>query len=150
MVNLCMAIYGQPVFEFSLVNSGDWIDKMAARAIGEDPTFINKEKTKIDLSKPPENLLERAIQTQYTLMIEKTIAGIKDGLQGAGKKARTGEAIDIVVAGGSSSPAGFTDLFKKILLEAKLPLEVGKIIRPSDPLYSVARGCLIAAENAGK
>jgi hypothetical protein len=150
MVNICFAIYGHPVFEFSLVNSGDWIDKMAGKAIGEDPTFINKEKTKIDLSKPPETLLERAVQTQYTIMLEKTITGIKNGLKGAGKKARTGEAIDVVVAGGSSLPTGFTNLFKKILIDAKLPLNVGKIIRPSDPLYSVARGCLIAAENAGK
>ncbi|MHC4214818.1 MAG: disk-shape morphogenesis protein volactin, partial [Planctomycetota bacterium] len=109
MVNVCFAIYGAPVFQFSLVNSGDWIDERAAKAIHETPTFINKEKTKIDLSKEPENLVERAIQTQYQLMVEKTVAGIKDGLAGAGKKARTDDKIDIVIAGGSSMPKGFDD-----------------------------------------
>ena len=83
-------------------------------------------------------------------MIEKTISGIKDGIKKAGKKARMDDPIDIVVAGGSSLPAGFTNLFKKIITQAKLPIDIGKIIRPADPLYSVARGCLIAAENAGK
>jgi hypothetical protein len=150
MVNLCFAVYGFPVFQFSLVNSGDWIDKMAAKALAEDPTFINKEKTKIDLSKPPQNMVDRAIQTQYNLMIEKTVSGIKDGIKKAGKKARMDDPIDIVVAGGSSLPTGFTNLFKKIITQAKLPIDIGKIIRPADPLYSVSRGCLIAAENAGK
>ena len=40
-------------------------------------------------------------------------------------------------------------LFAKTLDQAKITnLKVGKIVRPDDPLYSVARGCLIAAENA--
>jgi hypothetical protein len=45
MVNLCYAQYGKPVFEFAIVNSGDWIDKQSAKATGETPTFINQEKT---------------------------------------------------------------------------------------------------------
>lgn len=148
MVNLCFAMYGTPVFSFSLVNSGDWIDKMAAHAIGETPTFINKEKTKIDLSKDPQNMVERAIQTQYRLMIEKTLIGIKNGLANANKKARPEDAIDIVIAGGTSSPVGFDALFQQVMQDAKLPIKIGQIIKTSDPLYSVARGCLIAAENA--
>jgi actin-related protein len=148
MVNFCYAMYGVPLFSFALVNSGDWIDRMAAKAIGEDPTFINKEKEKIDLSKEPQNLTERAIQTQYRLMIEKTVTGIQQGLTNTSKKIRTETPIDIVISGGSSSPPGFAQLFKDIVSQAKLPLKVGEIIHPTDTLYSVARGCLIAAENA--
>ena len=148
MVNICYAMYGQPVFTFAIVNSGDWIDKQAAKATGETPTFINKEKTKIDLSKPPTNLVERAIQTQYRLMIEHTIAGIKKGLAGANKAIHTENPVDIVIAGGTSSPHGFATLFKDTLMQANLSIKVGEIIKPNDPLYSVARGCLIAAEAA--
>ncbi len=148
-INVCMAIYGVPVFQFSLVNSGDWIDKQAARATQESIAFINQEKTKIDLRKTPSSLVERAIQTQYRIMIEKTIAGIKKGIEEAGKKTRT-DGVDIVIAGGTSMAAGFGELFKEVLLQAKLPLSMGNIIQPKDPLYSVARGCLIAAENAAK
>lgn len=148
MVNLCFAIYGAPVFSFSLINSGDWIDKMAAKATGETPTYINKRKANVDLAVEPQDLVDRAIQTQYRIMVEKTVKGIKDGLVDAGKKARTDKPIDVVIAGGTSSPHGFDKLFSQVLREAKLPMEIGKIVKPNDPLYSVARGCLIAAENA--
>lgn len=149
MVNVAFSIYGAPVFNFALVNSGDWIDKQAAKATGETISFINKTKMKINLNDEPKTLVERAIRTQYELMIEKTVAGIKQGLDGNKEKsAKLDQPADFVLAGGTASPPGFDTLFEKLLREAKLPIEVGKVIRPEDPLYSVAKGCLIAAENA--
>lgn len=148
MVNLCFAIYGAPVFSFAIVNSGDWIDKQAAKATGESATFINREKTKVNLNESSDSLVHRAIKAQYEIMIAKTVTEIKRGLAESGNKARTGAPIDFVVAGGTSMPTGFTELFSKSLQEANLPIELGNVIRPADPLYSVARGCLIAAENA--
>lgn len=103
---------------------------------------------KINLSVPPTSLVERAIQTQYRIMLEKTVSGIKKGMVESGKKARTSGGIDIVIAGGSSMPSGFDLLFKEVITQAGLPLTLGTIVRPVDPLYSVGRGCLIAAENA--
>lgn len=150
MVNLCYAMFGVPVFQFALVNSGDWIDKMAAKATGESVTFINQEKTKVNLSKDPKDLVERAIQTQYKIMIEKTVSGIKKGLGDSGKKARSDKPIDIVIAGGTSIPEGFDVLFRDVVKQADLPISVGTIVRPNDPLFSVSRGCLIAAENSLK
>ena len=81
-------------------------------------------------------------------MIEKTVTGIKKGLMTEHKKARPDGPVDIVIAGGSSSPIGFDVLFEKIVRESDLPIQIDKIVRPADPLLSVARGCLIAAENA--
>lgn len=146
MVNVCFAMYGNPIFQFAIVNSGDWIDKQAAKATGESPTFINKEKMKVSLIKEPTNLIERAIQTQYKLMIEKTIVGIKNGLANAGKSVRIAEPIDFVVAGGTSSIEGFKEIFEQTIKSADLSIPIGNVIRPSDPLFSVARGCYIAAE----
>lgn len=149
MVNVAFSMYGQEVFSFSIVNSGDWIDKQASKATGESIAFINKEKHKIDLSKEPETLVERAIKSQYELMIEKTIAGIKKGMtDNNDKKARLDHPINVIVAGGTSSPKGFDDLFRKLLTTAEIDVDFGEVIRPEDPIYSVARGCLIAAENA--
>lgn len=148
MVNICFAMFGAPIFAFALVNSGDWIDQMAARATNESIAFINKEKKKVDLTKEPTNLVERAIQTQYRLMIEKTVTGIKKGLEDNANKARTDNPIDFVIAGGTSMPVGFDVLFRTVVQEAKLPVKIGEIIRPSDPLFAVARGALVAAENA--
>jgi actin-like ATPase involved in cell morphogenesis len=151
MVNLCYAIYGAPVFQFSLVNSGDWIDKMASRAIGEDTTtYVNKEKMNADLTvESPDTLVQRAIKSQYEIMIQHTVQGIKKGIEQAGAKARSENPVDIIIAGGTSMPKGFDVLFAKILEQAQLTnIKIGSVIRPEDPLFSVARGCLIAAENA--
>lgn len=149
MVNVAFSLFGAPVFTFALVNSGDWIDRQSADATGETIAFINKTKTKIDLNKEPTNLVERAIKTQYELMIEKTVIGIKKGLENNKEKnAKLDAPVDFIVAGGTSSPPGFDKLFEKLLRQAKLPIEVGRVIRPADPLYAVSRGCLIAAENA--
>lgn len=150
MVNICFAVYGTPAFKFAIVNSGDWIDKQSAKATGENITFINKEKTKIDLSKPATNLVERAIQTQYRIMIEKTVAEIKKGLETTTNKARLDHPIDIIVAGGTACPNGFEQMFKEVVGLAQLPINIGETIKPADPLYSVARGCLLAAESSQK
>lgn len=150
MVNLCYAMYGNPVFAFSLVNSGDWIDRQAAKATGENIAFINKEKTKVDLSKAPNTLVERAIHTQYRLMVEHTVTGIKKGFSDITKTVRTDAPVDVVIAGGTSSPYGFATMFKEAIQQAELPIKIGEIIKPNDPLYSVARGCLLAAEAASK
>lgn len=151
MVNLCYAIYGAPVFQFSLVNSGDWIDKMASKAIGEETTtYVNKEKMNADLTvENPETLVQRAIKAQYEIMIHHTVQGIKKGIEQAGAKARSENPVDVIIAGGTSMPKGFDVLFAKILEQAQLTnIKIGSVIRPEDPLFSVARGCLIAAENA--
>lgn len=148
MVNLCYSMYGNPVFSFAIVNSGDWIDRQAAKATGESISFINKEKTKVDLAKQPNTLVERAIATQYRLMIEHTVQGIKQGFSDITKTVRTDAPVDVVIAGGTSSPNGFADLLKETLEQTDLPIKIGDIIRPADPLFSVARGCLLAAEAA--
>jgi actin-like ATPase involved in cell morphogenesis len=148
MVNICYAMYGNPVFSFAIVNSGDWIDRQAAKATGESISFINKEKTKIDLMKQPTNLIERAIQAQYRIMIEHTVAEIKRGFSDISKTVRTDAPVDVVIAGGTSSPNGFTEIFKEVVNATELPIKMGEIIKPSDPLFSVSRGCLIAAESA--
>lgn len=145
MVNFCYAIYGSSVCEFSSVNCGDWIDQQAAKATNESSTVINKAKSKIDLSKPPVTAIDRAIQTQYRLMIEKTVANIKKAITET-DSIKSENPVDIVIAGGSSAPNGFVELIKEVIKEAKLPIEIGEIRRPDDYLYAVARGCLIAAE----
>lgn len=151
MINVAFSLYGAEVFSFSIVNSGDWIDRQASRATGETIAFINKEKMKVDFNKEPVSLVERAIRTQYELMIQKTVAGIKQGLmEHEDKRARLDHPVDVVVAGGTASPAGFEKMFAKLIKEANLPIEIGEVIKPKDPVLSVARGCLVAAENSDR
>ena len=147
MVNVCYSIFSQPVFSFSSVNSGDWIDKMVAKATGEAETVVNKEKTKVDLLKSPTSLMERAVQSQYRILIEKTITNIKQAIL-QNNKNKAHEPLDVIIGGGTVSPNGFTEIFKEVLAQADLALPIGEIIKPKDHLYAVARGCLYAAENS--
>jgi actin-like ATPase involved in cell morphogenesis len=145
-INFCFSNMAVPVFEFSIVNSGDWIDKQVAQVTGESITYVNKEKTKVDLLKPPTNLMERAIQTQYRIMIEKTMKLIKDNLVKAGSKVRTENPVDIILVGGTASPNGFREYVKETVDLLDYPIKIGEIIKPADNLYTVAKGCLLAAE----
>ena len=147
MTNLCFTNRSRPAFQFSLVNCGDWIDRQAAKAAAVTEVLINREKEKINLLADPKSEVERAIQTQYRILIRNTVKGIKDGLENVKNKIPD-EELDIVLAGGTASPPGFDVLFRHAVNDIGLPVEVGKIKRPSDHMYAVARGCLEAAEAA--
>lgn len=147
MVNICYSMFSVPMVQFSITNSGDWIDEQSARHCGENVAFINSEKEKIDLSIDPKNSVERAIIYHYELMIDQALKGIKQGIINAGTKANPGKPVDIVVAGGTASPKGFIDLFNKKLNEIKFPLNIGDVRLAEDHLYSVSKGALIAAES---
>lgn len=146
MVNVCYSIFGVPAFQFAITNSGDWIDQQASKVTGESIAYINKEKNKLNLLEDSTDLVQRAIKAQYQIMIQKTAQEIKKGLESLGNKHKSHGAIDIVVSGGTSSPNGFEKLFGDALKAVNVPIEIGEIIKPTDTLYSVARGCLLAAE----
>jgi hypothetical protein len=148
MVNFCYSIFSHPVFNFSIVNSGDWIDEQAAKSSGETPTTINKAKQKIDLTKTPTNVVERAIQGQYRIMVERTMSEIKKAILNAGNSVRVENPVDIILGGGTSSPPGFVEMVREVIRGLDYPIPIGDVKRPEDHLYAVARGCLVAAENA--
>jgi len=147
-VNICVSNMGVPVIGFSVVNSGDWIDKQSSAVTGESIAFITKEKEKIDLTKAPTNLVERAIQTQYRIMIEKTMKLISEKLKESGNKIRIDRPLNMILAGGTSLPNGFDLVVKEVVSKLEFPLQIGEIKKPKDPLFSVARGCYLAAENS--
>jgi hypothetical protein len=60
----------------------------------------------------------------------------------------------VAIAGGSTRAKGFAELFEKRLKETDLPIRISGVKKnrfntsgtdSKDPLYSIARGCLIAA-----
>jgi hypothetical protein len=54
--------------------------------------------------------------------------------------------LTIVVAGGTSQADGYIDLFKDKLKGNNFPLNIKVVRHASDPLHSVAKGCLIASK----
>lgn len=157
MVNVCYCLYGVPIYSFSIVGAGDWIDLASAQQYGynknkpegdykQTPTSISKIKEQIALTEMPSEPVKRTIYINYTILMDNVIDGIIQGFKENEDKARISEAMPVVVAGGTSLPNGFTELFKEQFLKKKPPFEVGEINRPEKPLFAVAEGCLLAAK----
>lgn len=164
MVNVNYSTFGVPIFEFSIVGSGDWIDQKSAEAFGYDarypnakyqetPTTICKQKQRaedpIDLSTPISsvtNRIDQVIILNYQILIENVVKGIIDGFNQNIDRGRIEQPIPIIMAGGTASPKGFAEYFERILRSQKLPFEVSKVVVHPTPLFAVAEGCLVAAE----
>lgn len=155
--------YGLEVYSFCWVGAGDWIDTQVAMRHGYDPNALNtmkkkaketpttvaKKKTEVDLTPGVDYSNDRLamdIVLHYDVLINQVIEGIVAGFQQNEAEARIEDAIPIYMAGGTSSPVGFVERCKVKLDEVKPPFQVGNISRADHPLYSVATGCLKAAE----
>lgn len=158
MVNVCYTMYGVPIFEFSLVGSGDLIDIESAKQFGfdpdkpelksqETPTSICQRKHSIDLRVPLDkhDRVNQVIALNYQILIENVVGGIISGFEQNIDKARIEHPVPIVIAGGTASPPGFQEYFETVLKSKKLPFEVESVKVLDTPLYKVAEGCLIAA-----
>ncbi|MDP1712604.1 MAG: hypothetical protein Q8K86_09115 [Candidatus Nanopelagicaceae bacterium] len=153
MTNISYCLYGLSVFEFSLVGSGDFVDRETARVVGgETTTSVCRYKEnklrdrKFTLLKMPEDNVGRALYINYGILMENVIKGIVAGFKRNEHKARIERPIPIVVGGGTASPEGFIDRFKEILAKQEVPFEVGEIKLADPILLSVADGCLRASE----
>lgn len=145
MTNVTLAFMASPLMSFSISRGGDWIDKQVAKSTGlpREHVTSTKERTSqlnntVQVGSP-----DGALNIYYDALISYVFEHVK-------KKLATitppNVAFPVTVAGGSSLPKGFFDLFKKKLDNAKLGIEISKVIHAKDPLHSVARGCLIAAK----
>lgn len=149
--------YGLEIFSFCWVGSGDWIDNETAVRHGfnpdnrkkskETPTTVSKRKMSVDLTpgKEPTDRLGMDIVLHYEILINNVMEGIVNGFVENENEARIEEGVNIYMAGGTASPAGFTDRVIKLMSELEVPFEVNKVILTKDPLLTVARGCLKAS-----
>jgi hypothetical protein len=55
------------------------------------------------------------------------------------------DPVEIVCAGGTSLIGGFVEVFQDVFEEVSFPIEVKNIRRAEDALYTVSKGCLVAA-----
>lgn len=155
--------YGIEVYSFSWVGAGDWIDEQVARRYGYDPeisktrkktsketpTTISKRKESIDLT-PKAEVSDRIgldIVLHYDVLISKVINGIVQGFIENESNARIDDGITVYMAGGTSLPNGFVKRVAAKFAEIETPFQIKDVKRAANPLYCVAEGCLIAAEN---
>jgi len=147
MVNVCLSYMSVPILTFCVTKAGDWIDQQVAAAVGETASRICAIKeSSLDLTKRDGlSRIEAALSIYHDNLIEYVLAHIVREFEGSEKAPTLDKPIVIVLSGGSTMPKGFLQRFNDVLARTKFPLAVGEVRMASQPLYSVAKGALIAA-----
>jgi actin-like ATPase involved in cell morphogenesis len=145
MTNVCLAYYAVPVMTFSIARGGDWIDEQAAQATGtnvDKVTATKEDDFRLDFTTDVGGI-EGALSIYYDnlldYVIENVIAEVNE------EDVEEGLDVPVVVTGGTSSPQGFAKLFQDRLNDAAVPFSISEVRRAEEPMYSVARGALVAS-----
>ena len=153
MTNICVSYMGENVLSFSLAKGGDYIDISSAIPLGLTDTEIMTEKESgIDLLKPVGETQE-VIQSYYKNLIRYVVDNLEFKLSSTNVP-KFKDPITIIISGGTSKAINFIDLFKDSWMwkikdsgvKRDFPFEVNTIRYASDPLTSVANGCLIVSQ----
>ncbi len=145
LTHVALSYYGSPSVTFSLMKGGDWIDEEVSRSLGVPKEVVCMEKEKhFKFEESYEaSSLSAGISIYYDYLIDYTLDKLQSQLK---KKVKVVDMeVPLIVAGGTSMPKGFVDRVDKLLKKRELPIKISKVKAAKDPIYSVARGCLICA-----
>lgn len=146
LCNVCMAYISVPILSFSIPKAGDYIDRLAAMAVGEHTNRIRviKEES-LNLVDAPKNRIERALHIYYEDMILSLIQNLKGAMEESEHIPKIDKPIPIVLGGGTILPDGFRDKFDNILREAHFPIAISEVRIAEEPLTAIAKGAYLAA-----
>ena len=147
MTNVCLAYYAVPVMKFSIARGGDWIDEQTAQATGtpvDKVTTMKEDDFELDFTTDVGGV-EGALAIYYENLLDYVIQHIAREVDE--EDVEEGLDVPVVVTGGTSSPDGFEKLFENHLREASIPFSIDDVQSVDEPLYSVARGSLVAARS---
>ena len=145
MTNVCLSYYAVPVMTFSVARGGDWIDEQTATATGETVdkvTSTKEEDFRLDFTTDAGGV-EGALSIYYDNLLDYVIENVAREVNE--EDVEEGLDVPAVVTGGTSSPAGFEKLFEERLAKADIPFSISTVRKAEEPLYSVARGALVAS-----
>ena len=145
MFNICVSYKSIPCLSFSTVRGGDWIDRNVSQVLGIKSSRATAIKERGINLLAPKNREEEAVVIYYRNLISYTLENIKSQFESAQKMPSFPEPVEIVCAGGTSKIEGFCEIFREEYEAINFPLDVRNIRVAADPLYSVAKGCLVAA-----
>jgi len=145
MFNVCVSYKSIPALSFSTSRGGDWIDRNVASVLGISSSRACGLKEKgIDITNP-NGREEEAVEIYYRNLIAYTLKNIKESFESSSSMPKFPDPISIVCAGGTSMIGGFTEVFQQEFEKINFPMDVKEIRLAEDPLYSVSKGCLVAA-----
>lgn len=144
-VNVCMAIRGYPVVEFSMIGSGDYIDKQVSVLSGKSISTITKIKeNKLDFDNINyDDMVIAGLDIHYHDLLKSILKNFSKKFDESGENYEF--PIEIVIAGGTAKPNGFENKFKEVADEINMPFEIKNIRMSNDLANSVSKGCLVKA-----
>lgn len=147
MCNIAVIHQGDPLVEFSITRSGDFIDQSVANALDLSPSLIQLEKEAgTDLVNPTNKIME-AVSVYYSSVMNYVLQNISYELNQRGRDLPMfREPVPIVVSGGLSLANGFTDSFREKVNGIELPMKISEVRQAAAPMTCVANGCLLASQ----
>jgi len=148
--NVCVSWKGVEVLKFSTSKSGDYIDNSVSESLAIVENRITSVKEKYlnldggfsnEKNKNRRRILECLVY-YYESMMNYTISNIIDEFNDK-VEIELEEPIPVIIAGGTSMPNGFVNLFKNILMKYDLPFEISEVRQAENPLTAVSKGLLI-------
>lgn len=154
MTNVTVAYMATPIVSFGITRGGDWIDEQISIATGMAKERVTSIKeTDFALGSEYEiGSLQGALAVYYDALLTYVLQRLKRKLS---ETAPHDAEFQVAIAGGSTRTRGFVEMFEKRLRETNLPIRVSSVKKNSfagssgtdsrDPIYAIARGCLIEA-----
>jgi len=144
-VNCVLAYRGLQVIGMSCARGGDFLDKQVSLQTDIPISQIIAKKEKyLDFNNIDyDDDVLFALDAYYGEMIKFVFDKFAKKFMEV--KSEFDAPLDIVVAGGTSMPAGFCNKVKDVVQKLSLPFEIKTIRRASDPRNSVVKGCLSQA-----
>jgi len=147
MCNVSVIHQGDPLVDFSVTKSGDYIDQAVAMALDISPSLVQLEKESgIDLDNP-DNKIKEAISVYYSSVINYLVNNIEYELNSKNRKLPVfTKPVKVVVAGGLSQAKGFVEKISAAIDSVSLPFEVAEVVLAESPYTAVANGCFLASQ----
>lgn len=155
---MSLARQGLEITGCSVPLGGDWIDR---RLTDADPEFSRKDaggehvyvdevtrwkETYSGSILHPKTDREAFLADRYRELIDQVLEEAKECLVTAPLALSLPHPISLILCGGTARVRGFGNLFQQMLANSSFPVRVQKVRIVADSDYTIARGCLIAAE----
>lgn len=145
MANITFAWKKMPLINFSVAQSGDWIDYEAAKVAGIDTAAMTRFKeTKFNCNDVDySDMRQAALDIFYQNMVEHALNNFAEKFNQLDNQIDA--PLEIVIAGGTASVPGFLEKFQSVINGLELPFQIKKVRMASNPFFAVSHGCLVKA-----
>ncbi|MEQ9716115.1 MAG: hypothetical protein ABGF52_11360 [Candidatus Asgardarchaeum sp.] len=144
-VNCVLAYRGLSVVGMSAARSGDWVDQKVSEHTDKPLSQVtNIKETKLDFNSIDyDDDVIFALDAYYTNMIEYVFKNFAKKFSKV--KSEFEAPLDIVIAGGTAIPSGFSSKVESVVEDLELPFKIKNVICSKDPRNAVVKGCLTQA-----